>query len=115
MPGGPRKILDINRPKGEPKKRGPKPKPKPKPQTILDDPAAYVPPPRKFPKIRYTDEQIIEVLQYMYYHRILEPKPDPQHGQHHVARYRSGTILQKRPDLGVAPEGFRYRSPTYDE
>lgn len=110
---GPRKILDIDAPtRKERKKPGPKPKPKPDPLDV--DPAKYIPPPRKWPKIRYTNEQIIEVLQYLYYHRILDKKPDGQKGEK-LARYRYGTILQKRPDLAVAPEGSRYRSPTYEE
>lgn len=109
---GPRKILDVNKPVRERQKPGPKPKPKPNP--LLVDPATYAPPPRKKPKIRYTNEQIIEVLQFLYYHRILDKKPDGTAGEK-LPRYRSGTILQKRPDLGKAPEGFRYRSPTYEE
>ncbi|OIW23954.1 hypothetical protein CONLIGDRAFT_649276 [Coniochaeta ligniaria NRRL 30616] len=109
---GPRKILDVNAPKRNKLKTGPKPKPKPNP--LLVDPAAYVPPPRKKPKIRYTNEQIIEVLQFLYYHRILEKKPDGRIGEK-LARYRSGTILQKSPELFQAPEGHRYRSPTYEE
>ena len=110
---GPRKILDIDAPnRRERKKPGPKPKAKPDP--LLVDPAKYVPPPRKFPKIRYTNEQIIEVLQYLYYHRILDKKPDGTVGEK-LPRYRGGTILQKMPELGVAPEGHRYRSPTYEE
>jgi len=111
---GGRKILDVNKPVRERQKPGPKPKPKPKPDPLLVDPATYVPPPRKKPKIRYTNEQIVEVLQFMYYHRILDKKPDGTVGEK-LPRYRSGTILQKRPDLAVAPEGFRYRSPTYEE
>lgn len=109
---GPRKILDVNKPVKERKKPGPKPKPKPDP--LLVDPATYVPPPRKKPKIRYTNEQIIEVLQFLYYHRILDKIPDGTVGEK-LPRYRSGTILQKRPDLAKAPEGRRYRSPTYEE
>lgn len=111
---GPRKVLDVNAPKRERQKPGPKPKPKPPPNRFLHDPASYVAPARKRPIVRYTDEQIVEVLQYLYYHKILDKKPDGTAGEV-VPRYRSGTILQKRPELFVAPEGHRYRSPTYEE
>lgn len=112
VPGGQRKILDINAPKRDRLKPGAYPKPKPAP--FLVNPAEYVPAPSKKPKTRYTNEQIIEVLQFLYYHRILDKVPDGRQGEK-MPRYRSGTILQKEPDRFKAPNGQRYRSPTYEE
>lgn len=96
-----------------PKKRGPKPKPKPDP--FASNPGEYVPPSaRKKPRQRYSKETIIEVLKFLYFHKILDKIPDATMGER-IPRCRTGTVLQKEPELFRPPVGTRYRSPTYDE
>lgn len=117
----PRRPLDLN-PEAPPppakRRRVQKPKLPPQigdPFTI--NPTEYAPPKeRKIKRHTYDTQTIVDVLQFLYFHRILDRIPDARMGQKHP-RYRSGTILQKEPHLIKGPEGTntRYRSPTYDE
>jgi hypothetical protein len=117
----PRRPLDLNpAAPPPPAKRRRAEKPKLPPQ-IADpfaiNPTEYAPPKeRKVKRHTYDTQTIVDVLQFLYFHRILDKIPDGTLGQK-FPRYRSGTILQKEPHLLKGPEGTntRYRSPTYDE